>query len=138
MTRMTIDDMLADARRELDRLGPEQTAAALAAGAVLIDIRTDAQLRRDGWVPQALLIERNVLEWRLDPASAARLPQAPGLDDQVVIMCDEGYTSSLAAASLRQLGFGRATDADGGFQAWRAAGLPAVSGDPAAHRGYRS
>ena len=136
MTRMTIDDMLADARRELNRLRPEQTAAALAAGAVLIDIRTDAQLRRDGWVPQALLIERNVLEWRLDPASAHRLPQDLGLGDQVVIMCDEGYTSSLAAASLRQLGFGRATDVDGGYQAWRAAGYPVVTGDPASSRNY--
>jgi len=82
------------------------------------------QIARDGGVPGALRIRRNVLEWRLDPDSGHRHPQAPGLDDQVVVMCDAGYASSLAAATLQQLGFAKATDLAGGFQAWRGAGLP--------------
>jgi rhodanese-related sulfurtransferase len=79
---------------------------------------------RDGTIAGALVIARNVLEWRLDPASGHRHPQAPGLADHVILLCDEGYQSSLAAATLQQLGFTRATDVDGGFQAWRQAGLP--------------
>jgi rhodanese-related sulfurtransferase len=78
----------------------------------------------DGVVPGALVIARNVLEWRLDPDCAYRDPRAPGLGDQVILMCNEGYQSSLAAATLQELGFTRVTDMDGGFQAWRAAGLP--------------
>ncbi len=124
MTRMTIDDLLADARRGLERLDPVQAADAMRAGAVLVDIRSEWQIAGDGRVAGALVIARNVLEWRLDPASDHCHPQAPGLGDHVIIMCDAGYASSLAAASLRQLGFGRATDLDGGFQAWRAAALP--------------
>jgi len=93
-------------------------------GATLIDIRSDTQISEDGLVPGALVISRNVLEWRLDPASTQRHPRAPEVDAHVIIMCNEGYQSSLAAATLRQLGFTRATDLDGGFQAWRAAGLP--------------
>jgi rhodanese-related sulfurtransferase len=82
---------------------------------------------RDGVVTGALVIARNVLEWRLDPTSEHRHASAPGLDDHVILMCDEGYQSSLAAATLLRLGFTRATDLDGGFQAWRAAGLPVLS-----------
>jgi len=93
-------------------------------GAALIDIRSDSQIAGDGVIPGALVIQRNVLEWRLDPASGHRHPQSPDLDDQVIIVCNEGYQSSLAAATLKQLGFADATDLDGGFQAWRAAGLP--------------
>jgi rhodanese-related sulfurtransferase len=93
-------------------------------GAPLIDIRSDSQLARDGTIAGALVIGRNVLEWRLDPASQHRHPQAPQLGDQVILLCDEGYQSSLAAATLQHLGFARATDVDGGFQAWREAGLP--------------
>ena len=130
MTRMTIDDMLADARRELDRLGPDQAAAELAAGAVLIDIRTDAKLSRDGWVPQALLIERNVLEWRLDPRSEARIPALARPDTRIIVMCSQGYASTLAAASLRRIGLRDATDLDGRFQAWLAAGLPTRPAQP--------
>ena len=96
-------------------------------GAALIDIRGDGQIARDGTIPGALLIARNVLEWRLDPASQHRHRQAPGLGDQVILLCDEGYQSSLAAATLQQLGFTFATDVDGGFQAWREAGLPVIS-----------
>ena len=96
---------------------------AVAAGAVLVDIRPAAQRAAEGEIPGALIVERNVLEWRFDPASAARLPQA-GYDLQVVIFCSEGYTSSLAAAALQDLGIRRATDLAGGFLAWQAAGLP--------------
>ena len=90
---------------------------------MLVDIRPAAQRGAEGEIPGALIVERNVLEWRFDPASAARLPQA-GYDLQVVIFCSEGYTSSLAAAALQDLGIRRATDLAGGFLAWQAAGLP--------------
>ena len=124
MARRTIDQLLGDARRRLDRLDPVATLDALRAGATLIDIRADSQIAQDGIIPGALVIPRNVLEWRLDPASTHRHPSAPQLDDPVIVMCNEGYQSSLVAATLQQLGFARATDLDGGFQAWRAAGLP--------------
>lgn len=122
----TIDDLLGAARRRLARLGPEQTRAALRAGALLVDIRPAAQRAAEGEVPGALVIERNVLEWRFDPASDARLPQAGRYDLPVIVMCSQGYTSSLAAASLQDLGLAAATDLAGGFQAWAAAGLPVV------------
>jgi len=96
----------------------------MASGATLIDIRSDSQVARDGTVPGALVIARNVLEWRLDPDGESRHARAPRLGDHVILMCDEGYQSSLAAGTLQQMGFKRATDLDGGFQAWRAAGLP--------------
>ena len=103
---------------------PHEAAARVARGAVLVDIRPAAQRAREGEVPGALVVERNVLEWRFDPASDARLPQATGYDVDVVVLCSEGYTSSLAADALRTLGLRRATDVVGGFQAWAAAGLP--------------
>ena len=124
MARTTIDDLLAAARRGLDRLDPAAANDAMHSGATLVDIRSESQILSDGVVPDALVIGRNVLEWRLDPASSHRHPRCPDLGDQVILMCDEGYQSSLAAATLQQLGFARATDLDGGFQAWRAAGLP--------------
>jgi rhodanese-related sulfurtransferase len=124
VARTTIDELLADARRRLRRLSPAQALQAMRAGAVLIDIRADSQVARDGIVAGALVIPRSVLEWRLDPASEHRHPSAPPLGDHVIVMCDEGYQSSLAAATLQRLGFARATDVVGGFQAWRAAGLP--------------
>jgi rhodanese-related sulfurtransferase len=96
----------------------------MGSGAALIDIRSDSQIARDGTIAGALVIARNVLEWRLDPASQHRHPQAPHLGDRVILLCDEGYQSSLAAATLQNLGFAFATDVDGGFQAWRQAGLP--------------
>ena len=120
----TIDQMLADARARLRRFGPRQAAAAIQDGAMLVDIRPQAQRAAEGAVPGALVVERNVLEWRFDPASASRLPQATGHDVQVIIMCSEGYTSSLAAAALQDLGLVNATDLDGGFHAWERAGLP--------------
>jgi rhodanese-related sulfurtransferase len=124
MARTTVDDLLADARRGLTRLEPTEALEAIRSGATLIDIRSETQIAHDGVVPEALRIRRNVLEWRLDPDSGHRHPQAPGLEDRVILMCDEGYASSLAAATLQQLGFTQATDLAGGFQGWRAAGLP--------------
>jgi rhodanese-related sulfurtransferase len=124
----TIDQILAEARARLDRLSPEQALSAARGGAVLVDIRPAAQRATEGEIPGALIVERNVLEWRFDPASAARLPQA-GYDLRVVVVCSEGYTSSLAAAALQDLGIRHATDLDGGFRAWRAAGLPVSSAD---------
>ena len=124
----TIDEILADARTRLRRLGPEQAHAETLDGAVLVDIRPAAQRAHEGEVPGALIVERNVLEWRFDPASAARLPQATGHDLRVIVFCSEGYTSSLAAASLHDLGLTRATDMEGGFVAWRAGGLPTTGG----------
>lgn len=120
----TIEEVLATSRSRLRRLEPVAAHRAWAAGAVLVDIRPAAQRAAEGEVPGALLVERNVLEWRFDPASDARLPVATGHHLQVIVLCSEGYTSSLAAASLLDLGLHRATDVVGGFQAWRAAGLP--------------
>lgn len=140
MARITIDQLLEDARRGLDRLGPAAALDAMRAGATLIDIRSDSQIAADGVIPEALVIPRNVLEWRLDPESAHRHPRAPHLDDHVILMCNEGYQSSLAAATLQRLGFARATDLDGGFQAWREAGLPTerAAGGQAGAAGFRS
>lgn len=97
-------------------------------GAVLVDIRPAAQRAQEGGIPDAVVIERNVLEWRLDPESDARLPIATGYDVAVIVICSEGYTSSLAADSLQGLGLSRSTDVVGGFKAWRAAGLPTTPG----------
>ena len=120
----SIDQMLAQARSRLQRLTPAQSHDALAAGALLVDIRPGWQRAAEGEVPGALLVERNHLEWRFDPDCDARLPQATGYDVQVIVLCSQGYTSSLAADSLRSLGLDRATDVIGGFQAWLAGGLP--------------
>lgn len=119
-----IDDILAAARSRLHRLGPHETFVAVERGAILIDIRPAAQRAAHGEFPDAIVVERNVLEWRLDPRSDARLGFATRYDLDVIITCQEGYTSSLAAASLHDLGLTRATDLVGGFAAWQAAGLP--------------
>ena len=124
--RRTIEQVLADSRARLDRLSPQQAQRAVSAGAVLVDIRPAAQRAAEGAIPGALIVERNVLEWRFDPASAARLPQA-SYDAHVIVFCSESYTSSLAAVALQDLGVRHATDLDGGFVAWQAAGLPVVS-----------
>ena len=126
---VTVDEMLAEARRGLRRLHPVEAAGAAQQGAVLVDIRPESQRRLEGEVPDSLILERNVLEWRFDPRCEARLPIADD-DLQVVVLCSRGYTSSLAAASLQRLGVHRATDVIGGFQAWRSAGLPTVHGSP--------
>lgn len=122
-----IDGLLERVRRDLDRVGPQEAYDTAAAGGLLVDIRYAALRERDGLIPGALVVERNELEWRLDPQGSHRAPQATGHDLRVVVVCNEGYASSLAAASLRQLGLRHATDLIGGFQAWRAAGLPVVA-----------
>jgi rhodanese-related sulfurtransferase len=121
---VTVDDLLESARARIRRLGPHETAAACRRGAVLIDIRPTVQRRWEGEVPGAVVIERNVLEWRLDPASAHRLAVVTDHDREIVVMCSEGYASSLVAATLVDLGYTSAADLVGGFQAWRMAGLP--------------
>jgi rhodanese-related sulfurtransferase len=126
---LTVDQMLANARARLHRLEAAEAAEAVADGALLVDIRPQWQRDTEGAIPGALLIERNHLEWRLDPSSGARIPEAVDHDVAVVVVCSEGYTSSLAAASLQDLGLHRATDLVGGFQAWRAARLPVVPGN---------
>ena len=120
----SIDRILAEALDRLVRLTPAEAHAA--PDALLVDIRPAAQRAEEGEVEGALIIERNHLEWRFDPESDARIPEATGYDVRVVVLCSEGYTSSLAAAALQDLGLARATDVDGGFQAWKAAGLPYV------------
>ncbi|WP_030902525.1 rhodanese-like domain-containing protein [Streptomyces sp. NRRL F-5126] len=119
-----VEDVLAGARIGLDRLGPRAAQRAAENGALLVDIRYQLQRERDGVIPGAVLIERNELEWRLDPQGSHKIPEATDHGRRVVVICNEGYASSLAAASLRQLGLHRATDLEGGFQAWRAEGLP--------------
>jgi rhodanese-related sulfurtransferase len=122
----SIDEILAAARLRLTRLNPREALEEQRAGALLVDIRPVAQRAAEGEVPGALPIERNVLEWRFDPASDARVPQARGYDVRVIVICSEGYTSSLAAAALHDLGLTRSTDVIGGFRAWAAAGLPTI------------
>jgi rhodanese-related sulfurtransferase len=129
MARRTISDLLDEARAELGhRPTPQEAHAAAQSGeALLVDIRYAALRERDGLIPGALVVERNELEWRLDPRGSHRVPEATGHDLRVVVICNEGYASSLAAASLHQLGLRRATDLVGGFQAWKATGLPVAS-----------
>jgi rhodanese-related sulfurtransferase len=130
---LTIDELLAGARARLRRVTPHQASDAARAGAVLVDIRPAAQRAEEGEIPGALIVERNVLEWRFDPASDARLP-VTRYDLQVIVFCSEGYTSSLAAAALQDLGLANATDLAGGFRAWEAAGLPVSRSGPPSDR----
>ncbi len=123
-----VGEILAQARGRLKRLGPEQAYDAMRAGALLVDIRPQAQRAAEGELPGALVVERNVLEWRLDPASDARLPEAGDYRRPVIVVCSEGYASSLAAASLQDLGLVNATDIAGGFRAWAGSGLPVTPG----------
>jgi rhodanese-related sulfurtransferase len=120
----TVDGLLEEARSGLRRLTPAEAREAMAAGAHLIDIRPDGQRAADGEIPGARLIPRNVLEWRVDPESPHRDLEVASPDDRVVVICDEGYQSSLAAATLQRFDLADATDVIGGFQAWRAEGLP--------------
>lgn len=124
-TRKTVEELLTSARSTLRRRGPHEARTALADGALLVDIRSDSQRALDGVVPGGLFIPRNVLEWRCDPTSPWREPLVAEGQGEVIVMCDEGYQSSLAAATLAELlGPDRVSDLIGGFQAWRAAGLP--------------
>jgi len=126
----TIDQVLEKARRRLVRVEPEQAAVELARGALLVDTRTSAQRAEQGEIPGAIVIDRTVLEWRLDPTSSSRLEQVTDHQIKVIVVCAEGYSSSLAAASLHDIGLVNATDVIGGFLAWKAAGLPIRVSEP--------
>ena len=120
---MTVEELLAEARAGLDRPGPREVPP----DAVLVDIRPHAFRAAEGEIPGALVVERNVLEWRFEPGGEWRLPAA-GADARVVVFCNDGYASSFAAAALRRIGVHRATDLAGGFRAWAADGRPVVPG----------
>lgn len=122
----TIEAVLHEARRRLHRLEPEEAHAAWRGSALLVDIRPERDRRAEGTIPGALIIERNELEWRLDPASPDRIPEADRHDREIVVVCNAGYASSLTAAALQDLGLVNATDLIGGFRAWRLAGLPVL------------
>ena len=124
MARKTIDELLSEVRERIDRVSPRAAASEMEDGALLVDIRSESQRAADGVVPGAVYHPRNVLEWRMDPSSGHNDPAVGGVERRVIVMCNEGYQSSLAAATLREIGFARAADLDGGFQAWRGAGLP--------------
>jgi rhodanese-related sulfurtransferase len=125
--RAAIDTLLASARAQLDRVEPSALATEAAAGALVVDTRPLEQRQADGALPGAVVIDRNVLEWRLDPTSPHRIDAVADPTRRVIIVCNEGFSSSLAAATLRQLGLVRATDLAGGYQAWlRQAGRPGV------------
>jgi rhodanese-related sulfurtransferase len=129
MTPRTADELLMEARALLPRRpSPAQALAAQENGALLVDIRGDDQRRASGLIPGAILLPRNALEWRCDPASRWRHPAITGRDQHLILICQEGFQSSLAAAALQQLGLAHATDLDGGFDAWAAAGLPVTPG----------
>ena len=119
-----MDQLLVEARRGLDRVAPADLEAELAAGALVVDTRPVEQRDVDGELPGAVVIDRNVLEWRLDPSSPYRIDEAGDLGRKVIIVCNEGYASSLAADTLRRLGLARVTDLVGGFQAWKAVTAP--------------
>ena len=121
-----MEQLLFEARARLARVGPDEAMRAAARGAVMIDIRSESQRERDGLIPGARVVPRNELEWRLDPDCEYCDPDLARPEAEVVVVCNQGYQSSLAAATLKDLGFERATDLDGGFQAWREAGLPVV------------
>jgi rhodanese-related sulfurtransferase len=120
----TIDELLEQVRSRIGRVQPGEAASRLAAGALLVDTRPVEQRERDGEVPGAVVVDRNVLEWRLDPASPYRIPEVTGYDLEVIVLCNQGYSFSLVADTLRTLGLHRAVDVVGGFEAWAALGLP--------------
>jgi rhodanese-related sulfurtransferase len=127
-TGSTVDDVLAEARKGVRRYSPRETSAASRRGALIVDTRTEVQRAETGELPGAIVIDRTVLEWRLDPTSAVRIPEATGHDVEIIVVCRQGYSSSLAAESLRRLGLHRATDMIGGVEAWMEAGLPLHQG----------
>ena len=128
--RTTLSELLAGARERIERFEPSEALAAVRDGALLVDIRSEVARERDGVISGALHIPRTVLEWRVDPASPWRNPHVCGPDGRVILICDHGYSSSLAAATLTELGFVRAGDVIGGFLAWRDAGLPVAGAQP--------
>jgi rhodanese-related sulfurtransferase len=119
-----IDQLLAAAREGLNRLEPEDALSAFENGALLVDMRPHEQRERDGLIPGAVVIDRNVLEWRLDPSSPHKLAVVTGYAQQIILICNQGFSSSLAAATLQQIGLRNATDVTGGFEQWAARGLP--------------
>ena len=123
---LTVEQLLREARSKIERLAPSKASDAVRAGAILIDIRSERQRSADGQLRGATCLQRNVLEWRLDPSSPDRDPEVARRDVQLIVICNEGYQSSLAAATLQRFGL-QATDVIGGFQAWRDAGLPVES-----------
>lgn len=127
-----IEELLEAVRRRIERVQPAEVPARMAVGALLVDTRPVEQRARDGEVPGAVVVDRNVLEWRLDPASPWRIPQVTGYDLEVIVLCNQGYSSSLVADTLRALGLRRAVDVVGGFEAWAAQGLPVAGVRPAA------
>ena len=134
LERRTLEQQLDAARARIERLEPAEAFAASEQGALLIDIRSDLDRERDGIVAGSLHIPRTVLEWRLDPDSSWRNPHVGGLDQRMLLLCDHGYSSVLAAATLVDLGFDRAGDVIGGFAAWCEAGLPTVPAPPVRRR----
>ncbi|HCT77489.1 MAG TPA: sulfurtransferase [Micromonosporaceae bacterium] len=132
MSERHIQSLLQAARSQLRRLTPRQALHAQQSGAFLVDIRPQYQRRADGDIPAAIVVERNHLEWRLDPCSPSHIPEAVSHDLPWIILCDQGYSSSLAAASLQAAGLTNATDVEGGFQRWRADGCPIIRNDPPA------
>jgi rhodanese-related sulfurtransferase len=124
---MPVEELLARARSALRRVDAEAAAEAVGRGALLVDIRSEVQRERDGVIPGAVFIPRNVLEWRCDPTCPWRAEQVSDPDRELILFCDAGYQSSLAAATLQELGLRRATDLVGGFRAWQDAGLPVES-----------
>lgn len=129
----TVEELLAEAQAAIPRFTPAEARAAVADGAILVDIRPLEQRLRDGLVPGATVVERNVLEWRLDPASEWRIPALARRDVPVILICNEGYQTSLAALTLRRFGVD-AGDVIGGVQAWKEEGLPVARRDPAGPR----
>ena len=122
--RRTVNDLLAASRAKIDRLEPQAVLAAAREGAIVIDTRCAEQRRETGTIPGAVHVPLSVLYWRLDPASGSEDPSLADPGRHVILVCAHGYSSSIAAATLRDLGFARASDIDGGFEAWQAAGLP--------------
>jgi len=129
-----VDAVLAKSRAGIRRLSPAETVAATQRGALVIDTRTESQRREQGELPGVLVIDRTVLEWRLDPASEAAIPEAVDYDVEIVVVCRQGYSSSLAALSLRSVGLWRATDMEGGVEAWQRAGLAMCTAPPDVRR----
>jgi rhodanese-related sulfurtransferase len=125
-----IDELLEESRRGMVRLTPHELAVAAARGALIVDTRTERQRREQDEFPGAIVVDRTVLEWRLDPKSDEHIPEATDYDVEIVVVCRQGYSSSIAAGTLRALGLHRATDLAGGVEAWVEAGLP-MSGGPA-------
>ncbi|HZO98398.1 MAG TPA: rhodanese-like domain-containing protein [Gaiellaceae bacterium] len=122
--RRTLDELLAEAGRSVTRLSPAEALEAAEAGGLIVDIRGERSRERDGVVPGSIHVPRTVLEWRLEPGGAWRNPHVGGLGRRIVVLCDHGCSSLLAAATLAELGYEEVADVAGGFEAWRAAGLP--------------